>query len=115
MKWIATVYEEEYVQCDEDETAVELKRKEHTFECPFECGQDVYYAYRERHLFRKDKWVIRKSRVIGIWATIIFGVILDNDERIVDNLFDRLFTNKEEAIEFCIKKNQGLKIKIYNE
>lgn len=113
MKWTATIYEEEYIPCDE--TTVKLERKEHIFECPFECGQDIYYAYREHYLFRKDKWVIRKSRIIGTWATINFGVILDNDERIPEFLFDRLFTNKEEAVEFCVKKNQALKIKIYNE
>lgn len=113
MKWTATVYEEEYVPYDEK--SVKLERKEHTFECPFECGQDAYYVYRERRLFSKDRWVVRKSRIIGIWATISFGVILDNDERISECLFDRLFTNKEEAVDFCIKKNQGLKIKIYNE
>ena len=113
MKWTVTIYEEEYVP--HDEAAVSLERKEHIFECPFECGQKVYYAYLERHLFRKDKWVVRKSRIVGIWATNIYGVILDNSEQVYEGSFDLLFTNRNNAIDFCLKKNMQFKVKIYNE
>lgn len=113
MKWTVTMYTEKYIDCDE--MMVQLEKNEKTFECPFECCQVVYYAYPEHRLFRRDKWVIRKSRITGIWATNIYGVILGNNEYIHEDLFDRLFINKEEAIEFCLKKNQQTKVKIYND
>lgn len=113
MKWTVTMYTEKYVDCDT--ITVQLEKNEKTFECPFEDCQVVYYAYPEHRFFRRDKWVIRRSIITGIWATNCFGVCLDNNEHVPDNLFNRLFTNKEEAIEFCIKKNQALKIKIYND
>ena len=110
MKWTITTHIKQYT--DYDGFVHEEKTK--TFECPFEYHQDVYYVYPERHLFRKDKWVIRKSMITEVWATNIFGVCLDNGYHIHEDWFYMLFTNKEDAIEFCLKKNQQSKVKIYN-
>ena len=110
MKWTVTISAKEYT--DYDGVVHDAATK--TFECPFEYYQDVYYVYREKKPFRKARWVARKSRVSSIWATNIFGVRLDNGEWIDEDMFYRLFTDKEEAIEFCLKKNQHSQIKIYD-
>lgn len=111
MNYKLTLYTKERVDYD----GYKYEAKEWHFDCPFESGQNVYYAYLERRLFRKNKWVVRKSRIVGIWATNIYGVTLDNNEHIHEDLFDRLFVDREEAIEFCLKKNRQAKVKIYNE
>ena len=110
MKWTVTIGSEEFTDYDGFKHDAWSK----TFEYPFECWQDVYYAYKENRFFRKPRWVIRKSKITGIWATNCFGVCLDNNEHIVEDSFDRLFTDKEAAIDFCLKKNRQLKVKIYN-
>jgi hypothetical protein len=84
-----------------------------TFECPFSLGQIVYYTYPLKRLFRKDKWIVRKSRIIEFWVTNTFGVCLDDSNHIPEDWFYRLFTDKDEAVEFCLKKNQRLTVKIY--
>ena len=110
MKWTVTIYPKERIDCDE-RTVCQTK----TFECPFEYWQTVYYAYPQERLFRKTRWVVRKSTIIEVWATNTFGVCLDDGNHIHEDLFYRLFTDKEAAIEFCLKKNQRSKIKIYND
>ena len=102
MKWIITMYSGD-------------KEINHVFECPFESTQTVYYAYPQKRLFRQDRWVIRKSRVVSVWATNCCGICLDNSEWISEDWFYRLFTDKESAIEFCLRKNQHEKVKIYNQ
>jgi predicted lipase len=90
------------------------KEISHVFECPFKLGQTVYYTYPLKRLFRKDKWVVRKSKIIEVWATNCFGVCLDDCNHIPEDWFYRIFIDKESAIEFCLKKNQREKVKIYN-
>lgn len=113
MKWTVAIHTQKYT--DYDEKTVQVKDDVKTFECPFKFHQDVYYVYPEHRLFKKDRWVIRKSIITEVWATNIFGVALDGGHHIHEDLFYRLFINKEEAIEFCLKKNQQSKVKIYNE
>lgn len=110
MKWTVTISSSEYT--DYDGFVHDAKTK--TFECPFEVGQNVYYVYPEIRMFRKDRWVVRKSRVCEVWATNIFGVCLDNENHIDEGLFYRIFEDKESAIEFCLKKNNQAKVKIYD-
>ena len=85
-----------------------------TFECPFEYGQVVWYAYPEHRLFRKDRWVVVRNRVSEVWTTNCFGIALENGTHILEEWFDRVFTDKDAAIDFCIKKNMQHKIKVYN-
>ena len=92
--------------------------EEHTI--PFVCNQDVYYAHKKNWLKKNSKWVLTKSRVIGVWATNIYGVtIMDRDHvfnnHICESEFKYLFTDRDEAIDFCLKKNERNKIKIYGE
>ena len=105
-----TLYTKECTDFD----GYKYEAKEWNFDCPFGSGEDVYDVYKEHRLFRKDRWVVRKSKVTGIWATNTYGVILDNNEHVPVDFFDRLFTDKEAAIEFCLKKNRQAKVKIYN-
>lgn len=105
MKWIITTY----AGVSDGEESID------TFECPFRYFQTVYYVYPQHRLFRKDRWVISRNRVTEVWATNIFGVCLDDGNHIHEGLFDRLFIDKEAAIEFCLKKNQQSKVKIYND
>ena len=80
---------------------------EHHF-IPYTCRQDVYYAFKKR-----KKWVLKKRRVTGMWATNTYGVTVDDGDHIPVDLFCRLFIDKNEAIEFCLKKNEHQKVKIY--
>ena len=109
MNWIVTMHSPEYTDYD----GFVHEEKTNTFECPFKFHQTVYYAFREKKPFRKERWAVRESQIISVWATNIFGVCLDNDEHITQNWFDRLFEDKEAAIEFCLKKNQQSKVKVY--
>ena len=108
MKWTVTMHTKEYTDYD----GVIHEASTQTFECPFEYRQEVYYVYPEERMFRKTRWVVRKTRISSVWATNIFGVRLDCGDYIHEDWFYRLFTNKEDAIEFCLKKNQHLKVKI---
>ena len=112
MKWTVISNYEERTDYD----GFVYKAKTETFECPFEYMQDVYYVYKKDRLFRKPKWVVLKTRIRSVWATNCFGVSLEYDNRcITENEFDRLFTDRESAIEFCLKKNNHSKVKIYND
>ena len=110
MKWTVTMNINGYT----DYGGVVHEAATKTFECPFEYCQEVYYVYREKKPFRKERWVARKSRVSSVWATNIFGVCLDNNEHITENWFNRLFEDREAAIEFCLKKNNQAKVKVYD-
>lgn len=111
MEWIITMHSPEYI--DYDGYVQEEKTK--IFKCPFEFHQDIYYAFKKHRFLRKPKWAIYKGYVLSVWATNIVGVQLDNGWHIDEYNFDRLFTDRESAIEFCLKKNQQSKIKIYND
>lgn len=80
-----------------------------TYDIPYEFWQTVWYVYKKR-----KRWVIRKSKVDGIWATNIVGVNLDNQWKVMTDSFYRLFDNEDDAVEFCIKQNSKEKVKIYN-
>lgn len=110
MTWTIITHSPEYTDYD----GYVHEEKTRTFECPFEVHQTVYYAFREKKPFRKERWAIQESRVVGVWATNICGVSLNNNNHITENCFDRLFAEKEDAIEFCLKKNRQLKVKIYD-
>ena len=79
---------------------------------PYFPHQIVYYAYKER-----KKWVIRKSTIVGIWATNIVGVLLDNGWHIDEDRFERLFKYEEldKAKDFCVKQSMREKVKVYGE
>jgi len=80
---------------------------------PFRCNQVVYYAHKKKWWKKNSKWVVTVCVVTGIWVTGVYGVTLDNGEQIPFCDFDQLFTDKEEAIEFCIKQNAHTKVKVY--
>ena len=112
MNWTITINTKEYT----DYKGVVHEAETKTFECPFEYRQDVYYVYPKERLFRKTKWVILKTKIRSVWATNCFGVSLEYDNNHIDeDLFYRLFTDKEAAIEFCLQKNRQSKVKIYND
>ena len=111
MNWTITMHSKE--RTDYDGFVHEAKTT--TFECPFEFRQTVYYAYPLERMFRKTRWVVRKTNISSVWASNIFGVRLDCGDYIHEDLFYRLFTDKESAIDFCTKKNQQLKVKIYGD
>lgn len=77
------------------------------FDIPYHRNKRVWYCYKKRR-----KYIVRESEIIGVWATNICGVILDNNWHISDYDFDRLFQDKDEAIDWCIKQNQRDKVKI---
>jgi hypothetical protein len=89
--------------------------KDLTYHIPFECYQIVYYAHKKKPWKNHSKWVITKSTITGMWATNTYGVILSSSTYICEDDFHRLFINREEAIEFCLKKNAHAKVKIYGE
>mgnify|MGYP003308266563 CR=1 FL=1 len=82
---------------------------------PFESGQTVYYTHKKKWWKKKSPWVITKTRVDGIWATGTYGVTLHTDEHLHESEFKYLFMDRDEAIDFCLKKNERNKVKIYGE
>lgn len=80
---------------------------------PFHAKQVVYYVHQKKWWKKNSKWVISVCVVTGMWATNTYGVTLDNGEQVGHWAFNYLFTDKEEAIEYCIKKNAHAKVKIY--
>ena len=78
------------------------------FDIPYESGEEVWYCYKKR-----KKYVVCKSQIYGIWATNIVGVILDNDWHITEDEFYRLFKDKNDAIDWCLKQNQRSTVKVY--
>lgn len=80
-------------------------------EIPFGSSEVVYYAYKKR-----NRWVLRRSAILSIWATNIVGVTLDNGWHIREDNFDRLYREEdlEKALDFCTKQSERAKVKIYN-
>lgn len=97
MKWTITMHGFEY---------------DVVHDIPFESQQVVYYAHKEKWWKKNSKWVVSVCVVTGVWGTNTYGVILDNDNHISECEFDKIFINKEDAIEFCIKKNEHTKVKV---
>ena len=78
---------------------------------------DIPYKFREKvwHCRKKGKkYAVFESYIKGVWATNIVGVILDDEYHVGKDEFYKLFTNKDEAIDWCLKQNQKGKVKIYN-
>lgn len=82
--------------------------KHEEFDIPYKYWERVWYCHKER-----KKYVVRESRVTGVWATNIVGVTLDNDCYVCEDSFYRLFKDKNEAIDWCLKQNQRGTIKVY--
>ncbi len=103
--------------CPEHRTydGILVERQEKEFEIPFTCCETVYYVHRKKWWKKNSPWVITKSEVRSVWATNTVGVTLKDDTHLCEDEFGWLFTNKEEAIELCIKKNEHRKVKIYGE
>lgn len=78
------------------------------FDIPYESREEVWYCYKKR-----KKYVVRKSQIYGIWATNIVGVTLDNNWHITEDEFHRLFKDKNDAIDWCLKQNQRNTVKVY--
>lgn len=78
------------------------------YDIPYKYFEDVWYCYKKR-----NRYVVRESRIYGIWATNTVGVILDNNWYITENEFCRLFTNKNDAVDWCLKQNQRGTVKVY--
>lgn len=87
--------------------------KEYTI--PFKSGDAVYYVHEEARFAQKHEWVISVCVVTGAWATDLCGVILDCDTYVSEYEFDQLFTDRDAALDFCVKKNAHAKVKIYGE
>ena len=111
MEWTIKMHQPE--SREYDGYPVPEKTVEYTI--PFEAGQTVYYAHKKKWWKKKSPWVITKTRVTGMWATNTYGVTLRTEEHLHESEFKYLFTNREEAIEFCLKKNAHSKVKIYGE
>ena len=105
------------IVCPEHSTwdGARIPREEKEITIPFSCCETVYYVHRKKWRKKTSPWVITKSEVRGIWATNTVGVTLRDDTHLSEEEFSLLFKDKEEAIEFCIKKNEHRKVKIYGE
>ena len=90
--------------------------RDEEYTLPFLCGQDVYYVHRKKLQKKRSPWVITKSPIVGVWADVVnYGIILNTDECLSESQFKYLFKERDEAIDFCLKKNAGNKVKIYGE
>ena len=75
---------------------------------PYKYHEDIWYCCKKR-----KKYVVKRRCIVGVWATNIVGVILNGNEHIDEEDYDKLFRNKEDAIDWCIKQNQRIKVKVY--
>ena len=113
MEWIIKMHWPDHIDCEGN-----VMYEEYTI--PFECHQEVYYAHKKKWWKKRSPWVLTKCRVIGVWATKTYGVTLQDDIHIMENRIDQsefkyLFTDLDEAIDFCLKNNERNKVKIYGE
>ena len=111
MKWIIKRVSPEHTTWD----GVHYEYQEAETEIPFECCETVYYVHRKKWWKNNSPWVVTKSEVRGVWATNTVGVTLKDDTHLCEAEFYRLFRDRTEAIEFCLKKNAHRKVKIYGE
>jgi hypothetical protein len=111
MKWVIKRVVPEHTTWD----GVHVEYQEAETEIPFDNGATVYYVHRKKWWKNRSPYIVTKSTVTGVWATNVVGVILGGANYISEHEFDRLFTDKETAIEFCLKKNEHRKVKIYGE
>ena len=82
---------------------------------PFELFQSVYYVHKKKWWKKNSKWVVTKTQIVSAWATNTYGVTLCDATHICEDEFKYLFTSRDDAIEFCLKKNSYAKVKIYGE
>lgn len=111
MKWIIKRVVPEHREYD----GFLVEYQEAESEIPFDRGSTVYYVHRKKQWKNNSPYVITKYTVTGAWVTNVVGVILDGDTHVSEDAFGNLFTNKNDAIEFCLKKNIHRKVKIYGE
>ena len=86
-----------------------IPAREKTFELPYEFFQEVWYVCR-----KGKKYQVIHDRIASCWCTNgIVGYKLDYSKWSVgDYQFDRLFDNKNDAIDLCLKLNERVKVKI---
>ena len=111
LKWIIKTVVPEHRTYD----GILVEHQETESEIPFEMGADVYYVHRKNWMKRNSPYVISKSLVTGAWVTNTVGVVLGGCTHIAEDEFDRLFTDRDKAIDYCLKKNAQRKVKIYGE
>jgi hypothetical protein len=111
MNWTVKLIWPEHTTYD----GLPVERREENYEIPFKFHSDIYYVHRKNTLRKRSPYVITKGLITGMWATNTVGVIFNNSNHISEHEFDRLFINKDEAIEFCLKKNEHRKVKIDGE
>lgn len=92
-----------------------IERQEEEYEIPFSCGDTVYYVHRKDWQRVRSPFVITKSCITGIWATNAVGVILSGNTYVTQDEFERIFTDRDAAIDFCLEQNTRRKVKIYGE
>jgi hypothetical protein len=85
------------------------------YKIPFTCWQTVYYVHKKKWQKKKSPWVITKTKVLSMWASNTYGVQLGSGECIGESEFKYLFTDRDEAIDFCLKMNKRNKVKVYGE
>ena len=111
MNWIIKMVVPEHCAYD----GVSVEREEREVEIPFKRGADVWYVHRKKWWKRNSPYVITKCTVTGSWVTNMAGIILDGDNHVGEDEFDCIFTDRDAAIELCLKKNEQRKVKIYGE
>lgn len=111
MNWTVKLTIPEHTEYD----GFHIERQEREYEIPFASSSTVYYVHRKKWWKHRSPYVITKCTVTGMWATNMIGVILDGDNHVGENEFDRIFTSRDDAIEYCLKMNEYRKVKIYGE
>lgn len=111
MNWTVRMHWPERTEYDGH--VAQEKNEEYTI--PFSCWQTVYYAHKKKWWKKNSPWVVTKTEVLSMWASNTYGVQLRNGVCIDVSEFKYLFTSRDEAIDFCLKKNERNKVKIYGE
>ena len=81
--------------------------KHEEFNIPYEFREKVWYCKK-----KGKKYAVYETYITGIWATNTVGVTLNGDLHVNEDWFDRIFKDKSEAIDWCLKQNQRCMVKV---
>lgn len=94
-----------------DNSTEPFLRKE--FKIDFKLFEKVWVCQKKR-----NKYVVIHGRISSVWATNIVGVCVESATfgtiSFDKNNFNMIHKSKQEAIDWCVKQNQRLNVKVYD-
>ena len=105
MDWTITLHQDEFVGM----SGIHYPEKTATCKIPFKQKECVYLS-----ILKRSKWMLVRTSVVSMWADDTYGItVAFKNMRSPWCEFNTVFKDKNEAIEFCLKKNEQAKVKIH--